>query len=203
MATVSTTNSLGFSVTHSTDCWLYEIISRFYASFHPWYFVFSQWGSQGFARLLHSLVALGLSMGYETWLSVGWHHAFVIVWYGYRLGLPQSQWVVGSCNWWEFLSFSEAIDSPLCLPLGLCKETVKESQGLAGLSFRVGSHKPLRAVSWVISFNALRPEQNGHQSLQVTFSNTFCWVKVFVFWLRFHGRLFPKAQLTISQHWFR
>ena len=31
-------------------------------------------------RLLHSssLVVVGLSMGYETWPPIGWHHPFVV-----------------------------------------------------------------------------------------------------------------------------
>ena len=44
------------------------------------------------SRLLHSpsLVALGLSLGYETWPRIGWHQAFVIAWSKYRLGLPSA-----------------------------------------------------------------------------------------------------------------
>ena len=51
-------------------------------------------------RLLHSpsLAILGLSAVYETWPLVGWHHPFVIGWYKYRLGLPQSQCILGSCD---------------------------------------------------------------------------------------------------------
>ena len=40
-----------------------------------------------------------------TWPPTGWHHPFVIGWSKYRLGLPQSQWIVGSCDWWEFPLF--------------------------------------------------------------------------------------------------
>ena len=29
----------------------------------------------------------------------------VIAWFEYRLGLPQSQWVMGLCNWWKFPLF--------------------------------------------------------------------------------------------------
>ena len=39
--------------------------------------------------------------------------------------------------------------------------------------------------------------------LQTTFSNTFSWMKMYEFRLRFHWRLFLKVQLTIFQHWFR
>ena len=88
-------------------------------------------------RLLHSpsLVALGLSVGYETWLPIGWHHTFVINWSKYRFRLPQMQWIVGSNDWLEFLPFFRghwqspctALTAGKCLPLGLCRETVKAS----------------------------------------------------------------------------
>ena len=47
----------------------------------------SDWG-----RLIHSpsLVAVGLSVGYETWPPIGWHHDFVIGWSKYRFGLPSA-----------------------------------------------------------------------------------------------------------------
>ena len=38
---------------------------------------------------------------------------------------------------------------------------------------------------------------------QMTFSNTFSWMKKFGFRLKFHWILFPWIQLTIFQHWFR
>ena len=44
--------------------------------------------------------------------------------------------------------------------------------------------------------------QNGLIS-QKTFSDVFSWMKNFVFWLKFHWSLFLRAQLTITQHWFR
>ena len=42
--------------------------------------------------------------------------------------------------------------------------------------------------------------------LRTTFSNAFCWMKMYTFWSRFHHvhwSLFLRLQLTISQHWFR
>ena len=52
-----------------------------------------------------------------------------------RLGLPQSQYIVGSCGWREFLPFftglwqypCTALTAGRCLPLALCKRTVKGS----------------------------------------------------------------------------
>ena len=38
---------------------------------------------------------------------------------------------------------------------------------------------------------------------QTTFSNAFFRMKMYKFWLWFHLNLFPRVQLTISQHWFR
>ena len=88
------------------------------------------------ARLLNSpcLVAVGLLVGYEKWL-LGWHWHFVIGWFKYRSGLPKTQSIGISCHWWEFpLFFRGRWQSPYtalmagkCLPLGLCKETVKAS----------------------------------------------------------------------------
>ena len=55
------------------------------------------------SRMLHSpsLVAIGLSVVCETWPPIGWHHSFVIGWFKYRLGLPNTplhygrMWPVG------------------------------------------------------------------------------------------------------------
>ena len=38
---------------------------------------------------------------------------------------------------------------------------------------------------------------------QTIFSDAFFWLKSFVFWLKFHWSLFPRVQLTTTQHWFR
>ena len=38
---------------------------------------------------------------------------------------------------------------------------------------------------------------------QTMFSNAFSWMRILVFWLKFHWSLFPRVQLTIFQHWFR
>ena len=48
---------------------------------------------RSYNRLLHSpsLVAIELSVGYEIRPPIDWHHAFVLGWSKYRLGLPNSQ----------------------------------------------------------------------------------------------------------------
>ena len=55
-------------------------------------------------RLLHSLslVAVGLTVRYETWPPIGWHQPFKIVYSEYRVGLPHLQCIMGSCDQWEF-----------------------------------------------------------------------------------------------------
>ena len=88
--------------------------------------------------LLHSpsLVAVELSVGYETWPTFGWHHLFVIGgWSKYRLGLPSAHCIMGSHEQWElppyirpkWQSLCMALTAGKCLPLGPCKGTVKES----------------------------------------------------------------------------
>ena len=84
-------------------------------------------------------MVIGLSVGCEIWPPIGWHHPFVICWSRYRLGLSQLQCIVGPHDQLEFHLFSRSLTFPLprapctalmegkCLPLGLCKETVKLS----------------------------------------------------------------------------
>ena len=38
---------------------------------------------------------------------------------------------------------------------------------------------------------------------QTTLSNSFSWMEMLEFRLKFHWNLFPRVQLTIFQHWFR
>ena len=87
---------------------------------------------QNQTKLLHSstLVVVGLSVGYETWPPIGWHHPLVIGWSKYRLWLPQLQWVVGSHDQWFYTFFQRPLTIPLHspygrLPWGLCKDFVK------------------------------------------------------------------------------
>ena len=82
-------------------------------------------------RLSHSLslMAVGLSVGYQPWPLDGWHHPFVIGCSKYRLGLPQSQSTVALCHQWKFSLFFigywqppfTALTAGICLPLALCK----------------------------------------------------------------------------------
>ena len=68
------------------------------------------------SRLLHSpsLVAIGLSVGYETWPPIGWHHAFVIGWSKYRLGLPSAPFHYGLT--WP-MGISTVFQTPVTVPL--------------------------------------------------------------------------------------
>ena len=77
-------------------------------------------------RLLHSLslVAIGLSVVYETWPPIGWHHPFVIDLTNDRLGLPSTPvhymltWPVGIP-----IVFRTPVTVPLHCPNGSLVET--------------------------------------------------------------------------------
>ena len=52
----------------------------------------------------HSVVAVGLTVWYESWFSIGWHKPLVIGWSEYRLGVSDSKCTVGipaifNSNW--------------------------------------------------------------------------------------------------------
>ena len=82
-------------------------------------------------RLLHSpsLVAIGLSVGYETWRPIGWHRVFVIGWSKYRLDCLVPHSIIGWHGQWEFplffrpqwQSLCTALMAGKCLSWGLCK----------------------------------------------------------------------------------
>ena len=56
-------------------------------------------------------------------------------------------------------------------------------------------------TKYVYTFNTLRPRRMAAIS-RTTFSNTFSWIKMYQFRLRFLWSLFLKLQLTIFQHCF-
>ena len=56
----------------------------------------------------YTVVAIGLSVGYEVWPPDGWHHPFVMGWSKDRLGLPSAHCIMGSHNHWEFPLFFRA-----------------------------------------------------------------------------------------------
>ena len=68
------------------------------------------------SRLLHSpsLVAVGLSVGYETWPPTGTHIICDDSDPNKGWGMPQFQGIVGSLDWWEILPF---FLMPLTVPL--------------------------------------------------------------------------------------
>ena len=73
-------------------------------------------------RMLHSPIPM--TIGYEAWFAIGWHHPFLTYWSMYMLGLPQSQWIVGSCDHWEFSPcFISQWQFP-CTALTTCKPVV-------------------------------------------------------------------------------
>ena len=84
------------------------------------------------ARLLHSPspVAIGLPVGYETRPPIDWHHAFVIGWSKYKLGLPSAPlhygltWPVGIPT-----VFQTSVTVPLHCPNGRQLPAVRAVQG--------------------------------------------------------------------------
>ena len=72
--------------------------------------------AQTIHRLLHitSLVAIGLSVGYETWPPNDWHHAFVIGWFNIDGDCFVPHCIMGSRDQWEFPPF---FLTPLTVPL--------------------------------------------------------------------------------------
>ena len=65
----------------------------------------------------HSLVAVGLSVGYDTLLPTGWHHTFVNSWCENRLGDPSVAMYSGSYDRGKFPPFLKATDCPVAHPI--------------------------------------------------------------------------------------
>ena len=115
---------------------------------NPWALDMAPQGMPGYCvtcRLLHSpsRVAIGLSVGYKTWPPIGWHHlcdwlaVLKIDW-----DCPVPHCIMGSRDQWDFQLFFRPQWQFLCigpttgncLPLGLCKGTVKESNATCDTS---------------------------------------------------------------------
>ena len=64
------------------------------------------------------------------------------------------------------------------------------------------THSNQHAWKIVNTINMFRPDQRV-DILQIIFQNAFCWMKIVVFWFKFHLRLFLRILLTISHYWFR
>ena len=102
------------------------------------------------SRLLHSLnlVAIGLSVGYETRLPIGWHCAFVTGWSRYRLGLPSAPlhygltWPVGIPT-----VFQTLVTVPLHSPNGRQMPAVRAVQrGLWNLHLNPDNDKGVSCI---------------------------------------------------------
>ena len=98
------------------------------------------------------------SVEYETWHLVGWLNLLWFVGLNIGCDCPVSQWIVESHSRWEFLQFCKGhwqypCTTPTagkCLPLGLCKETVKESNATLN---PLHADLFLRKHAWKIYFN--------------------------------------------------
>ena len=110
-------------------------------------------------RLLHSLtsVAVGLSVGYETWPLVGWHHPFVIGWSKYRLRFLTAplhyefMWPVGIHT-----VFQTPVTVPLHHPNGRQMSALRAVQGDCERVYLLHS-----CVGSVCMFNSLIPGRCG------------------------------------------
>ena len=164
-----------------------------------WHGIYTQACCPANSRLIHSpsLVALGLSVGYEKWPLIGWHH-----WSLYSLELPQSHWIVGSCDWWEFLPFFRchwqspctALMAGKCLPLGLCKETVKEYTVSISKLYTV-------TIQACIGIPQLSDHPQQVQTMYGTFMTLICYWEL-DFQVKYHIRrgswVCPHISLTFS-----
>ena len=100
-------------------------------------------------------MVVGLPVRYETWPAIAWHHPLVIDWSKYRLVLPRV-----ALHWAHVTEFSPflkghwqspctAVTAGICLPLGLCQGTVKES----ALVPEANQHDPIHACTWILKQN--------------------------------------------------
>ena len=124
-----------------------------------WHWLLISWVTIYFCtRLLPSpsLEAIGLSVGYETWSSIGWHHASLNVWSKYRLRLSRNPlhygltWPLGIPT-----VFQTPVTVPMhspngCLSLGLCKGTVKGSISARSPRRLRGAERE-RSCRWTVS----------------------------------------------------
>ena len=63
-------------------------------------------------------------------------------------------------------------------------------------------HQMLYDFCWIHTMHLTHWDRNKMVTiLQTTFWNAFSWMQIGVFWLKYHWNFFPKAQLTIIQHW--
>ena len=117
-----------------------------------------------FLRLLKSpnLVVIGLSVGYETWPSNGWHHPFLTSWYQYRLELPSAQMYYGH-TW--LLGISTVSQTPVIVPFhspnSRLMPAVRAVQGDCENVFLVSRQAGHRKGLNSTSFNELLYEYQG------------------------------------------
>ena len=130
-----------------------------------------------YTALVWCLVAIGLSEEYETWHPIGWHCAFVIGWSKYRLGSTSASLHYGTPFFrpqWQ--SLCTALMAGICLPLGLCKGTVKESTAMAKMEQHLKSQpsRPQKQSFLSRKFTKSRHLQNVHYFVQASTGQTPC-----------------------------
>ena len=168
-------------------------------------------------RLLHkpSHVAVGLSVGYAAWSPINRHHPFMIGLSKYRFGIASVAmdygltWPVGifTIVRYHWQSLCTALMACKCLPLGLCKETVKESIANLLLPCQDAAWRTLirsgqasgLLTAWSPTYNTITYLTHWGQDKMAS----ILWMKVLKFRLKFHWSLFPRIQSTIRPHWYR
>ena len=111
-----------------------------------------------------------------------------IGWYEGKLGLHGTEEVnIAPTSWSSFI-----LAWPQCIQDSSYTRHTCEGT-LLNKNIAINSHRLLTHWGWDRMVNIS----------QTTFSNVFSSMKMFEFRLKFHWSLFPWAQLTIFQHWFR
>ena len=87
------------------------------------------------------------------------------------------------------------VGSPMCVLSFLSTQSLGRQGQVLGIQTQGFKHP---SHSWVFL-----PLDKMATTSQMIFSYAFSWMKSFVVWLKFDWGLFPRVQLTITQHWFR
>ena len=95
---------------------------------------------------------------------------------------------------------SQEVVISLTNPTGICNLVMLEYCGITPAPHVIG---PEEYPNSCIGLLTHLPRGKMAIISQTKFVNTFSWMKMLKLWFRFHGSLFLRVKLTISQHWFR
>ena len=167
------------------------------------------------------LVGLVLGIYYtctKLWL-LGFHLCWVpfVVWFHPEIPIAIAQIKMHNYNYCYQISISTFVIRPTDVQAPVSDEpsthTVMTEKSHLFSSKR--SRYQCFIVIFIVCQEPIREEHATHPAfthlpldkmatiLLTTFSNTFIWMKSVRLRFEFHWSLFPRVQLTISQHWFR